>query len=151
MDEASILIKNIRSRMQHIPLTIRDIEREAGFKRGRLSNILDGNSKKPSAETLKGIATVLGCSLSDLIDPKEETDSSKYQKQPTSTFSPPLIMPVFLETIEVVAKKFEKHNSEFNLEEILDCVRKVYTYALGDQPQKPNSTFAEWLIEQYNK
>ena len=57
-------------------LTIDELSALSGVPVGTLNKILSGQTKDPKLETLKAIARVLGCTLDDFDDPKEE-DASK--------------------------------------------------------------------------
>jgi transcriptional regulator with XRE-family HTH domain len=62
-------------------MTLGDLHRQAGIAKGYLSELInegDGNRRKPSAETLYAIGTVLGASVADLLGktrPAEEMSS----------------------------------------------------------------------------
>ena len=64
---SSYLQSQIQTRMEAKKLSIYALEKKAGLKRSAARNILQGFSKKPSAEALKAIANVLECTVDDLV------------------------------------------------------------------------------------
>lgn len=64
----SALQNQITIRMKAKALSIAVLEREAGLKINAVRDILSGQSRKPSAETLQAIANGLECSVRDLLD-----------------------------------------------------------------------------------
>src|SRR5580704_11655886 len=73
---ASYLQEQIQTRMDAKKLSIYALEKKAGLKRSAARNILQGFSKKPSAEALKAIASVLDCTVDDLVGPVNESYST---------------------------------------------------------------------------
>lgn len=147
-------IKNLQSNLKHeilkSNLTIREVERRAGLNRSALSNILRGKSKNPTLHTLKSIAEVLNCSLSDLVDfPDQEQLPNSPTPKPNLIY--PLIVPLFDETTKVVVGCFNNINFEPNLDQFLNCLKRVYTYALEGGENKVDVKFAEWLVDKFKE
>lgn len=72
------LAERIKKRMDEKGLTLADLARETGVAKGYLWEILGGQAKKPSANTLYEIARVLGTSVGDLLG-REPSEKSHVQ------------------------------------------------------------------------
>ena len=67
---ATTVGERIRRLLADRGMTLGDLHRQAGIAKGYLSELInesDGNRRKPSAETLYAIGTVLGASVADLL------------------------------------------------------------------------------------
>jgi len=78
---ATTVGERIRRLLADRGMTLGDLHRQSGIAKGYLSELInegDGNRRKPSAETLYAIGTVLGASVADLLGktrPAEEMSS----------------------------------------------------------------------------
>lgn len=69
------LAERINKRMEEKGLSLADLARETKVAKGYLWEILNGQAKKPSANTLYEIAKALGTSVADLLgrEPSEQS------------------------------------------------------------------------------
>jgi transcriptional regulator with XRE-family HTH domain len=78
---APTLGERIRRLLEERGMTLGELHRESGIAKGYLSELVnenEGSRRKPSAETLYAIGTVLGASVADLLGktrPAEEMSS----------------------------------------------------------------------------
>lgn len=148
------LQSQLRSQISRSNLSVRDVERLAGLKRCALSNILEGKSKKPSLETLRATAKVLGCSVPDLIDGPEIENDTQFQVG-LEDVQKPLILPVrasvLSDIIVILDACFKNINYEPNLEQFWQCVVRIYSYTLGSGDPKIDPKFAEWLVNKFKE
>lgn len=148
------LQSQLRSQINRSNLSVRDVERFAGLKRCALSNVLEGKSKKPSLETLRATAKVLGCLVSDLIDAPEIGDDSHFQLG-LEDAQKPLVLPVrasiLSEIIQTLDRNFKNIDYEPNLEQFWQCVVRIYSYTLGSGDSKIDPKFVEWLVNKFKE
>jgi transcriptional regulator with XRE-family HTH domain len=153
MQSAHKLGIKIRSHIQNSNFSVRELERKAGLKRSAISNILEGKVKRPSLDILRVIAKALNCSVSEFLEP-EELEAPSPSEHNVDIFqrsiSLPVTLPLLYETIEIVSVCFKNidYNPSFDL--FLDCVKKVYVYALGNGKNKIDPKFAEWVVDNLN-
>ncbi len=142
------LQKQIRTRMKAKDLSIAALEREAGLKINAVRNILSGQSKKPSAETLQAIANVLDCSVKDLLE-KEISNISDlpYSIRHLEVATHEWDAELFNQTIETIQEIFEKKSYIPSVEEALFFIKEIYIYALEKNSKTLDPKFAEWFIE----
>ena len=65
-----MLKDNLRSLIDKHNISVHALEKKAKLKIHSIQNILTGRSKKPSAETLQAIASVLGTTVEKLLSEK---------------------------------------------------------------------------------
>lgn len=65
-------LEKIAEYKRKLGMTTEELAEKSGIPKGTLDKILSGVTKDPKLETLKSIARVLGLSLDDFDDPKEE-------------------------------------------------------------------------------
>jgi len=149
MTHQTNLQDKIKLRLDESKLSIRNLERLAGLKRSAVSNILEGKSKSPSLNTLRAIANVLHCSLSDLLEESElETTIQLHSGLDVTQnhLNLPVKLPLLHETMDIVDICFKKIEYNPNIEQFWHCVKRVYSYTLGSGDDKIDVKFAEWLV-----
>lgn len=146
----SALQNQITIRMKAKALSIAALEREAGLKINAVRNILSGQSRKPSAETLQAIANVLECSVRDLLD-KEMTrvvlapHITKNSDDVIHEWLPSL----FDACVHAIQNVFDTKKYIPSAEEMFFLVKEVYFYALEKNEKQVDHKFTEWLIERH--
>lgn len=142
----SVLQKRIKNYLDITGLSVSALERKAGLKINVARNILRGQSKKPTAETLQAIANVMECSVSDLLGVKKE--SFKSDMRPPFDGTPLLEYPQLLkESLHAILKMTEDNNYKLTLRQTLLILEEVYTYTIKKEPPKIDLDFIEWFIE----
>lgn len=153
MPDVKKLGLKIKSYIHKSNLHVRDIERMAGLKRAAVSNIIDGKIKKPSLDNLRAIAKVLNCPLSEFLEMDELEPAIRLNRSldsPQGIMSMPVTLPLLYETMDAVAICFKKIHYNPPLDLFLQCVKKVYIYALGNGENKIDPKFAEWVVNNLN-
>lgn len=133
-------------------LSISELERRAGLKPSAVRNILSGQSKNPTAETLLALARTLGCSIEELLDVKSEIkeSNSRPEGRPDSDKTSPIIenlhflQKVTNEVIAVVEKNY--NNRHITLKDMTDFFRETYKYSLKNTYPEVDLKFADWVI-----
>lgn len=144
----SALQNQIKTRMHAKALSIAALEREAGLKVNAVRNILSGQSKKPSAETLQAVANVLECSVRDLL----EKDISNISLTPHVTKNSEealheWIPKLFDDCVQVVQGVIDSKKYIPSAEEMFFLVKEVYFYSLDKNAMQVDQKFAEWFID----
>jgi len=90
------LKQKIREKLNEQNLSVAALEKKAGLKMSAVRNILRGQTRKPSAYTLKKISDALNCKIDDLL--VEDHINNKYfckyerQKIPLKFEEPELLL-----------------------------------------------------------
>ncbi|OJW51121.1 MAG: hypothetical protein BGO67_12390 [Alphaproteobacteria bacterium 41-28] len=150
MQNVQKLGSKIKSHISKANLSVRDLERLAGLKRSAVSNILEGKIKKPSLDTLRAIAKALNCSLTEFLELEELETSVRLHfplSPPQEQINFPVHLPLLYETMDILSHCFKNNNYDPNLDLFLQCVKRVYIYALGNGENKIDPKFAEWVVD----
>ena len=140
------LINQIKRRMFEKNLSSGKLERLAGLKMSAVRNILTGQSKKPSAETLVAISKVLECSVDDLL---EKTDA------PNLDFSSPSLVKyetfenpdLLLKIVEFYVKNHSTLIIKIPSRRMLKSIEEIYSYCISKNKGLFSESFAEWTLE----
>src|SRR5205814_1517973 len=93
-------------------------------------NILRGQSKKPTAETLQAIANVMECTVQDLLGVKKEIFSSTTCRTPEDG-SPLLEYPeIFGESVQRALEVVADNKYKLTVKQLLTLVEEVYAYSI---------------------
>lgn len=144
------LAVNLKAYMKEQNLSVGELEHRAGLKMSAVKNIISGQSKKPSAETLLSISRVLGCSIQDLLGEPNDNIAHRSPIKAGDTQSQSVEnIAFFVKTTECVAEFLSRNHEErsFTFGELSDIVREVYTYSLKNSYPEVDLKFAEWFIE----
>lgn len=142
----SFLQRRIKNYLDASGLSVAALERQAGLKMNVARNILRGQSKKPSAETLQAIANVMECSVQDLLGVRKESFASTMR--PPDDGSPLVAYPVILsESLECVLKIIRESGYNVTVKQTLAIVEEVYAYSIKKSPPHVEGDFVEWFIK----
>lgn len=146
----SALQNQITIRMKAKALSIAALEREAGLKINAVRNILSGQSRKPSAETLQAIANVLDCSVRDLLN----KDIGSVSLTPHITKNSDDVVHEWLPSlfdacVFAIQKVFDEKKYTPSAEEMFFLVKEVYFYALDKNEKQVDHKFTEWFIDRH--
>lgn len=146
----SALQNQITIRMKAKALSIAALEREAGLKINAVRNILSGQSRKPSAETLQAIANVLECSVRDLLD----KEMARVVLAPHITKNSDDVIHEWLPNlfdacVFAIQKVFDEKKYTPSAEEMFFLVKEVYFYALDKNEKQVDHKFTEWFIDRH--
>ena len=135
----SILKHKIQSYITTHKLSVAGFERDTGLKTNVVRNILRGQSKHPTAETLQGIAKGIGCTLQELLDEKQESSGS-----PSTLEHPDLLIKALQATLKVA----QKQGLSLKIKQAFAIAEQVYGFSLKKSPPTIDENFVEWLFEQ---
>jgi transcriptional regulator with XRE-family HTH domain len=138
-----LIRKNLLQVIEKQDISISSLERKAGITPGILSNFLGNRTSTTSFITILSAATVLGCSIDELLGVKSDTpkpDNIHVSWNPE----------FFLEVTNYICNKFQR--SSISTTKIIELISEIYTYSINRSGANPsvNEQFAEWLIDKYN-
>lgn len=130
---------------------VAELERKAGLKVSAVRNILSGQSKNPSAETLLALSKALGCSMEDLMD-ASKLEITQNSPTPDAIRKYPVVKDYALmhKTTETVIKLVEENFRDKNLtvKDMAEFFSEVYLYSLKNSAPEVDLKFADWVISQ---
>jgi transcriptional regulator with XRE-family HTH domain len=132
-------------------LGVAELERKAGLKVSAVRNILSGQSKNPSAETMLSISRVLGCSIEELLDSSKDEVTQHVSQDETLRKGPIVKDFKFLQkTTETVIRMIEDNFQDKGLtfKDMADLFSEVYQYSLKNSYPEIDLKFADWVITQ---
>ena len=145
---STYLQKQIQTRLDEKKLNINALGKKAGLKRSAARNILLGYSKKPSADTLKAIADVLGCTVDDLIGSSSTNLNSFFSKINTASQSSyPWNEKLYLESMKVVTKILKAKKLDLKFEQVTSLIQETYKYSMSKKSEKIDQDFVNWVVD----
>jgi len=136
----------LRRKMLEAGFSAHALEKKAGLKRSAVQNILYGKSKKPGAEILHAITTVLGCSMNELLEQHptylETNKPLQSSEQPHS-----LDMALYAKVVQVANEILKINNIVPNKQDALNYINEMYHYSVQAKQEDVDRNFAEWLYQ----
>ncbi len=140
------LQKRIKTYLDKTGLSVAALERKAGLKTNVARNILRGQSKRPTGETLQAIAKVMECSVQDLLEGRPSSSTGEVGVSPHE--SPILQHPEILkETLDSILKTIKENNYKMTLRQVVLILEETYAYTLTKSPPQIDKNFIEWFIK----
>ncbi len=128
-----------------------EVERKAGLKMSAVRNILTGQSKKPSGETLFFISRVLGVSVDELLD-TESIERTQNMPSPEIERNTPAVTDLDFyqlaseKTIGLIKKNYA--DKTFTSTELAHFTKEIHGYSLKNTYPEIDEKFADWIISQ---
>ena len=142
----SFLQQRIRNYLDATGLSISALERKAGLRINVARNILRGQSKRPTAETLHAIANAMECTVQDLLGVQKEVFPSQVKRPAESGLF--LESPEALnESLQCILKVIQENNYKLTVKQTLLLLEEVYAYTLKKTPPKVDPDFVEWFVK----
>ncbi|MBY0500424.1 MAG: helix-turn-helix transcriptional regulator [Alphaproteobacteria bacterium] len=142
----SFLQKRIRNYLDSTGLSISALERKAGLRINVARNILRGQSKRPTAETLHAIATAMECTVQDLLGVQKEVLPSQIKHPAESGLfleSPEVLN----EALQCILQVIQSNGYKLTVKQTLLLLEEVYAYTLKKSPPKVDADFVEWFVK----
>lgn len=146
------LSQKIKDKILTAGLSVHALEKKAGLKQSAVQNIIYGKSKKPSLHIIQAIAQVLNCTVTELLEEKDNSylgEESIEKERATSNF--PWLADLFVEALNMIHMLSKKKSLFLSKEQLLSCTEEVYEYSLKNNKSAPDICFADWLIEKSAK
>lgn len=138
----SPLQKKLQTFIRDNNMTIGELERKAGLRLNAVRNIINGLSKKPSAETLQAVADTFNCSVKDLLGDKNASSLLQYSQYNVSIEQPELFLACVRQFLDVC----QQHAYKPTLEKAQLMIGDIYLYSCEKQALRPDDTFIHWII-----
>lgn len=142
----SYLQKRIKNYLDATGLSVSALERKAGLKVNVARNILRGQSKKPTAVTLQAIASVMNCTVQDLLGVKLDFPAADTRVVPDETVQ--LTHPDLLdECLHSILRVIKANNYNLSVKQTLLILEEVYAYTLKKDSPAIDKDFVEWFVK----
>ncbi len=121
------------------------LEKKAGLKMGTLRNIIYGNSKNPTADTLVKVSNTTGLSIDQLLN-----GSSK-------SFALPDLTPTEKENLNLLFDilsflvNHSKSTTPKKMDHILDMTKDIFKYCTTYKEKAFDSAYAQHIYEAFSK
>ncbi len=143
------LQKQLSERIEASNFSVNALEKKAGLKRSAVRNILQGFSKKPSADVLLSIAEALNCTVDDLIGSRSSSDVVPSNIKSTS--KPRNLHPwndtLYIEAVKLVSKILHEKDMQLKSEQTIALINESYKYSLDKGSDEVDVDFTKWLVE----
>ncbi|MGI4775734.1 MAG: helix-turn-helix domain-containing protein [Janthinobacterium lividum] len=136
-----VRIEAIRYRAERKGLNIRRLEDAAGIKHGTVHNIMQGRSLKPTADTLQKIASVLDCSIYDLVI--ETGKQTEIRPSPEHIWD----INIYLECMLYIVNSAKNRRLSLNKEKLLALVDESYAYTMKADRRNLDKVFTNWILD----
>ena len=146
-NNAIYLQKQLSERIEASNLSVNALEKKAGLKRSAVRNILQGFSKKPSADVLLSIAEALNCTVDDLIGSKSSDIVSSSIKSTSKIHNlNPWNDTLYIEAVKLVSKILREKDLQLKSEQTIALINESYKYSLDKGSDKVDVDFTRWLV-----
>lgn len=145
---SAYLLEQIQTRMSHKGLTIYGLEKKAGLNRSAVRNILQGFSKKPSADALLSIAHALECSVDDLLGPSNNNATTNIKTISKNRNLHAWNEDLYLEAVKIVTQALNEKELQLKSEQVINLINEAYKYSLDKEDDTIDADFAKWLVRQ---
>ena len=138
---SSKLTLKLKGLIEEQSLSIQGLEKKAGLKIHAVRNILTGQTKRPSAETLLAVSRVLNCSIGELLD--EETPAKKNHPNVTEFENLDLLMKVLI----FIVSYYKNHSEPLTNQVLFQVADQIYSYSFKNNKGLLDERFAQWLLD----
>jgi transcriptional regulator with XRE-family HTH domain len=146
---SAYLQKQLSARIEASNFSVNALEKKAGLKRSAIRNILQGFSKKPSADVLLSIAAALNCTVDDLIGSRGSGDAVSSSIKPAS--KPRNLHAwndaLYIEVVKLVSKILHEKDLQLKSEQVIALINESYKYSLDKGSDEVDVDFTKWLVE----
>ena len=147
----TVLQKRLRNYLDSTGLSVAALERQAGLRINVARNILRGQSKKPTAETLQAISSVMGCTVADLLGVKRDVfplENSLRHEQTRTEPSPMVENPeIFKDALATILSVSQEEECPLTVDQALLILGEVYTYSVKKPLPQIDRDFIKWFME----
>lgn len=124
-------------------MSVQGLEKKAGLKIHAVRNILTGQTKKPSAETLLAVSKALDCSIGELLG----EESLAKEGQETFQDFHFTNLDLLEETLALILSYYKKEGITLLNKDLLGATEQIYQYSEKNNKGLLDRQFAEWFLE----
>ncbi len=150
----SIHFKNIiPAKIKDLNMSVAQVERLAGLKRGVLQKILGGYTKNPTVNTIKAVAEALNLKVEDLMtqDSSSERNTTEDEIQSFSKNIAIDYYDLLEECFVYVLAYLRNNNIKAKSEPLFQIILKLYDHSLLKNKKCFDAEYAKLLLSYYFK
>jgi len=141
------LARQIMTRAKAKNISMGTLSKESGVKDQTIRNILAGRSRKPNAEVLHAIASILNCTIEELLIDQELFQESDSSQSKAEIRNRPYQNPkLFLEVVNFVNSKVTQNKKTPTIHQVLASIEEIYLHSLQKDSKKIDQEFADWFL-----
>lgn len=141
------LARQIMTRAKAKNISMSTLGKESGVKDQTIRNILAGRSRKPNAEILHAIASILDCTIEELLIDQELFQESDPSQSKEEIRNRPYQNPnLLVEVVNLVNSKVAQNKKTPTIHQVLTSIEEIYLHSLQKNPEKADHDFANWFM-----
>ncbi len=144
MIEQNKLGNRIKELINSKNLSMAKFEQIAGLKPGAARDIIIGNSRNPTINTLNKICKALACSLNDLVENEWTVQEVPLLNRYGNT---EWDVALFTKCAEIIEKYLQTYQLKFSLYKTLNLITELYLHSLLKNNRQIDKKSAEWSVE----
>ena len=126
--------------------SVRQVEDQAGLARNAIHNILSDKSKNPALETICKIATILECSIDELLNIEIKAHNSSNTEE-VKSYSP-YNAALYNDVTNYVNNQLNKiSHKKLYLNDMLYSIENIYEYSYSNNNKALDYKFGEWFLQ----
>jgi transcriptional regulator with XRE-family HTH domain len=138
---SSKLACKLKGLIEENSLSIQGLEKRAGLKIHAVRNILTGQTKRPSAETLLAVSKALNCSIGELLD---EEAPVKENKEKAREFED---LDLLIKVLTFIVEYYNTNSLPLTNQDLFQLTEQAYSYSIKNNQGLLDEGFAEWLLD----
>lgn len=124
-------------------LSVAGMERNAGLRVNVIRNVLRGQSKRPTTQTLQALAKLMGCEIQDLLSEDGDHSTSSIQMASETVIKKPEILK---KVLDVALEVCDKTDITLTMKQLSSILDEVYSYTIKKSPPEVDADFVKWYI-----
>lgn len=135
----------LRFLLEKNSLSVAEAERQAGLKTSAVRNILNGQSRNPSGQTLQKLSHVLDCSIYDLLD-----NIGEEKPVPHHPSCDPEIenFDLLSQSVNIICKLTTDLGKTTGINNFFYLAEQIYKYSINSDSKTIDQNFAKWIINE---
>lgn len=135
----------LRFLLEKNSLSVAEAERQAGLKTSAIRNILNGQSRNPSAQTLQKLSHVLDCSIYDLLDNIGEEKPVPHQVSCDLEIEN---FDLLSQSVTIICKMANDLGKTTSINNFFYLAEQIYKYSISSDSKTIDRNFAKWIINE---
>ena len=141
------LARQIMTRAKARNISMSTLGKESGIKDQTIRNILAGRSRKPNAEVLHAIASILNCTIEELLIDQELFQESDPSQSKEEIRNRPYQNPdLLIEVVNLVNNKVSESKKIPTIHQVLASIEEIYLHSFQKKKKKADHDFANWFM-----